>query len=805
LAVAQIAAPADYAPLAPAFAQQTIEQATKALFLAIDRNDLDAVREAVNNGADIEARDYTGVQPADLAIDRGFSTIARYLISVRNARQDGAQRQLPSAPQIAETPPQDNDDPFAGLSDDVLTTPSEAPPVPATPRADEPGAATMTEAPTGEDPFSDFTDHGIVETSEPQTGETPSDPFDVKTLDNELPVMGDVQEPSVAPKPPLQNPIANEPETAVIEPKPAPVASQAAQTREEPPITEGVQNDLQLTIDKPSAVQGVVLGKPAEPVEKASATKRFITTFFDFFKPPNVTGVVRKKTAPQQEDDTLSDEELARHLEQITAERGDEITKGPEVPINAEELAKELPPAPELPEDLVEELAAVAKPDQAAQPTPALPPYAVGSPTSPAPLPPQEEVFGDIAVEQTTSEENIYEGAVPEVPDFKEAPGVPGRKFDPSMPFGGGVDPDVLAYLGLDQRTGREVNAFQPNVAQNDKPNVTPSNTQDPFAAADTPGDNPFELVEGDKEAKVSELLEGLGEPQDVAKLEPKSPTSPAADDPFAAPTQNSDDPFSAPTGEVDELAGLLEGLGEKVQGTNGWDVKGVEGGQMPSEVVALSEIEPSGTILDGVNLTLGIDSSVGKEVGDVRLKLMEQETIHKPCLVKGGNDTMFCIDTLSWPFEMEEDFLVDTIMYQGTRAVVRYDAKRATNFLTLFRTQSFEKIINYYTQRYAEPTEIISRAIAPLGAPRQENPTYLWQSREPGTDTITTLEIRKFNDALGGGFPDTQRGVILLYRNQAKPIFPQLSQLELMVLKPDDVGIYANEANEKDNTDIWN
>jgi len=46
---------------------------------------------------------------------------------------------------------------------------------------------------------------------------------------------------------------------------------------------------------------------------------------------------------------------------------------------------------------------------------------------------------------------------------------------------------------------------------------------------------------------------------------------------------------------------------------------------------------------------------------------------------------------------------------------------------------------------------------------------------------------------------------VILLYRNQAKPIFPQLSQLELMVLKPDDVGIYANEANEKDNTDIWN
>jgi hypothetical protein len=60
-----------------------------------------------------------------------------------------------------------------------------------------------------------------------------------------------------------------------------------------------------------------------------------------------------------------------------------------------------------------------------------------------------------------------------------------------------------------------------------------------------------------------------------------------------------------------------------------------------------------------------------------------------------------------------------------------------------------------------------------------------MWRSREAGTDSIVTLEIRQFDDARSG-FPDTRRGAILLYREHAGEIFPLLSQLELMVLKDD-------------------
>ena len=44
----------------------------------------------------------------------------------------------------------------------------------------------------------------------------------------------------------------------------------------------------------------------------------------------------------------------------------------------------------------------------------------------------------------------------------------------------------------------------------------------------------------------------------------------------------------------------------------------------------------------------------------------------------------------------------------------------------------------------------------------------------------ITVLEIRKFDDSRGG-FPDTNRGAVMLYLANSPPIFPQVSSHELM------------------------
>jgi len=773
-----------------AYAQQLPDAATQELFLAVDRNDLGGVRAAIDKGADVEARDYTGTQPVDMAIDRGYFDIAHYLISVRNAKQaqNSGQPALPvpsaeelarsqspfAAPTPAPVPQQPVPEPqIEDLQQTDNANPFEMVDVPMDEPMDAPVGAPVAE-PTSEAVLTADEPPASLDTAEP-------DPFVVTTPSESLPVPG---------------------ELPVLDELPVPQAPSApykglAQAEVEPPAPA-----IEVVTSEPPkpepAKEQVTAEKMAEKAAKPSAAKTFITTFLDFFKPPNITGVTRREEDRRLNDGSVSDAELAKQLQQIAAERGDAVIKGPEVPISPEELARQLPPAPDLGELTPEEVAALGTD------TPDLPPYSVGSPqTTSEPMPSLEDAFGDLLIDDATlQDEQPLEGATPDAatrpldpasippaPSFKEAPGVPGKRYDPTKPFGGGVDPDVLAWLDLDPRT-----ALAADGVKRDGPQGAPD--AQIAAADDDPFASPFESLDGAEEPAVSDLLEGLDEPQDVARKDPKSPPSP--DDPFAA----SDDPFAALPDDVDELAGLLESTSEDVQGTKGWDVTKVEGADLPSEMVMLSEIEPTGEILDGVELALGANTVIGQEVGEDRIKLLDQETIHKPCISKGGTETVFCIDTISWPFELEESFLVDTIMYQGTRAVARYDAGRATNFHSLFRTEAFENVISYYTNRYGQPTEMIERAIAPLAAPRQGNPTYLWQSREPGTDTVTTLEIRKFDDALPG-FPDTLRGALLLYRSHAKPIFPQLSQLELMVLKAD--AAVPVESTAPTPGDVWN
>jgi len=774
----------DLSFVSPARAQELANPATQELFLAVDRNDLAAVRAAIDKGADVEARDYTGTQPVDMAIDRGYFDIAHYLISVRNAKQaqqtgqpalptpsteELAKSQMPTeAPQpdaanpfaLAEAP---NDAPADALLDDLVDAPAEQPEV----------LPVVEPSPTAAD------------TVEP-------DPFNVTA-------------PSEIAPPPAALPVPQ-----------APTAPYKSVAQAQVEATFAPEPQAEANAGSPAPAIEVVTPEPpkekltAKRKDKPSAAKTFITTFFDFFKPPNVTGVTQREQDRSINNGSISNEELAKQLQEIAAERGDAVIKGPEVPISPEELARQLPPAPDLGELSPEELASLGAG------TPALPPYAVGTPqdTTSESLPSMEDAFGDLIIDDATlNDEQPLKGSTPDatmgaspsdqasippVPAFKEAPGVPGKRYDPTKPFGGGVDPDLLAWLGLDPRTALAVEGGKAKAT----PGALASDTTTPSAPAasnapaeDDPFANPFDTLDGEKEPAVSDLLEGLDTPQDIASKEPKSPPSPdgASDDPFAT---------LPPGGDVDELAGLLESTSESVSGTKGWDVTKVEGADLPNEVVMLSEIEPTGEVLDGVELSLGSSTVIGQEVGEDRIKLLDQESIHKPCISKGGTETVFCIDTVSWPFELEESFLVDTIMYQGTRAVARYDAGRATNFHSLFRTEAFDNVIGYYTKRYGQPTQMIERAIAPLAAPRQANPTYLWQSREPGTDTVTTLEIRKFDDAQTG-FPDTNRGALMLYRSHAKSIFPQLSQLELMVLKAD--AAIPVESTAPTPGDVWN
>lgn len=155
-----------------------------------------------------------------------------------------------------------------------------------------------------------------------------------------------------------------------------------------------------------------------------------------------------------------------------------------------------------------------------------------------------------------------------------------------------------------------------------------------------------------------------------------------------------------------------------------------------------------------------------------------------KTCIDKKRGAVVFCLEPVQWPRSLDPYFRVDTILYQGARAIVRYDEGVASTYHILFDSRAFDRLVSHFTGRYGPPTDKLDRSIAPLAAPRQANPIAMWRSVDPTTTLVSTMEIRKFDDSRGG-FPDTKRGAIMLYHTWSEPIFPLLSTLELMLLDP--------------------
>lgn len=154
-----------------------------------------------------------------------------------------------------------------------------------------------------------------------------------------------------------------------------------------------------------------------------------------------------------------------------------------------------------------------------------------------------------------------------------------------------------------------------------------------------------------------------------------------------------------------------------------------------------------------------------------------------RSCIDKLNGAITFCIESVNWPKSVEENFRVNTVLYTGLMAIVRYDGGVATRLQTMFPSEHFDKIVGYFTGLYGSPQEYWTRSIAPLASARQNNPTRAWRARHPATGQVMVLEIRQYDDTRGG-FPDTKRGVVMVYVADAKPIFPQVSSLELMRLK---------------------
>jgi len=129
----------------------------------------------------------------------------------------------------------------------------------------------------------------------------------------------------------------------------------------------------------------------------------------------------------------------------------------------------------------------------------------------------------------------------------------------------------------------------------------------------------------------------------------------------------------------------------------------------------------------------------------------------------------------------LEGPFNTSTLMYRGAKAIVRYDGGKATSFHTLFHAEDFDTVVGHFDGLLGKPSAAPVRRIAPMANPRQDNPTRVW--RIAGEAGGAMLEVRQFDDARGG-FPDTKHGVVLFGRTPVRAIFPQLSSLDLMMIR---------------------
>ena len=149
----------------------------------------------------------------------------------------------------------------------------------------------------------------------------------------------------------------------------------------------------------------------------------------------------------------------------------------------------------------------------------------------------------------------------------------------------------------------------------------------------------------------------------------------------------------------------------------------------------------------------------------------------------KKGGRVVFALEPVDRPADLAGAFAAGTAAIPGGTAVVRYDGGAVTNVRANFDWSAYDAVALHFERRFGPPIELRMREISAPGSAKRANPTAVWQSVDPETKRVTTLEVRTFDDARPG-FPNSRLGVVLLYRDDSLPIFPELSSIDLMMMR---------------------
>jgi hypothetical protein len=158
-------------------------------------------------------------------------------------------------------------------------------------------------------------------------------------------------------------------------------------------------------------------------------------------------------------------------------------------------------------------------------------------------------------------------------------------------------------------------------------------------------------------------------------------------------------------------------------RGDGPWQVTDVQvaGLSAPGQGEPLKAFPPQAA-LAGVRLALG--KSV--RLGVLPLGRRDDPNFRRRCVEKKRRTVIFCVIPVDWPKKLKPYFTVGSVLYDGAKAIARYDDERATFYHALFESDAFEEIVAFYRKRLGLPTESWVRRMVVMASAPRPNPTVL-------------------------------------------------------------------------------
>jgi len=183
---------------------------------------------------------------------------------------------------------------------------------------------------------------------------------------------------------------------------------------------------------------------------------------------------------------------------------------------------------------------------------------------------------------------------------------------------------------------------------------------------------------------------------------------------------------------------------------------------------------------LPSVPRQMSIPLAMGETVRLERL-LKDDAIEQNNCFQRRNRGSYFCVEDTDWSGELADKMNLSTIIYRGVKSVVRYDGGIASRYFSLLRSQHFEDVARSLVARYGSPDEKDVRPMALIGKAPLTNISLIWQMQNRQTGHTEVLEIRKY-DNVRGMMPDTEYGIVRLFRKGSVPIFDQISEMDFIL-----------------------